>query len=68
MSEYSVTRLGEIFPLGQNSLKVLGHFLSNYVVFGKIVNPLAKYVKLLGKISFLKWPNFYKNNTAIWSH
>ena len=46
----SVTRFGEISPLGQH-LKSFCHFLSIYLVFGKSVNLLWQIFHAFGKIS-----------------
>ena len=46
----NVTRFGEISPLRQNIKKVFGHFLTNYFVFGKIVNLLWKIFYTTGHI------------------
>ena len=53
----SVTRFGEILPLGQN-LKSLGQFLSSYLVFGKIVNLLCQiFYNCWANFHYSKWPN-----------
>ena len=61
----SVTRFGEIFPLGQN-LKVFGNFLRVYLVFGKILNLRWQSFLLLGNFSLLSSGQILKkNNLAI---
>ena len=48
--------------------KAFGHFLSNYLVFGKIVNLLWQIFYSFGQFFIVQYGQILKNNIAIWSH
>ena len=60
----SVTRLGNISPLGQNC-RSLWLFLDDWHSFGK---KLLLRLKQIGKFSLLKPAKYWTHNLAIWSH
>ena len=49
-------------------LESFGHFLSNYLVFGKIVNLLQQIFYTFGQIFIVLYDQILKNNISIWSH
>ena len=53
----SVTRFGGISPLRHN-FKKFGLFLSNYLVFGKIVNLLWQILHIYGQFSLFKMAKY----------
>ena len=64
----SVTRFGEILPLGRKFWKWFGNFLSNYLLFGKIVNLLWQIFYTFGLICIVINGRISNKNLPIWSH